>query len=89
MKSLNQIRDELAKKYSTKERNYNHTRIMEPMIKYAEHDYKKGFSTATDLVFDRIVEALKSQEASEFLIGYNRTARWLVDNKKRILKGEL
>jgi len=47
--------------------------------------YKAGFSFATDLVFERVVEALRSANMAMLQDTSGNWADWLVANKDKIL----
>ena len=83
-KTLHQLRDELAE-YALKEIRRG---LIVPLtdIQIVESDmYERALNCAyhaTDLVFERIVEAFRSDCCSEM----NSMAAWLTENKERILK---
>lgn len=98
-KSLNELRDDLATKALIK--------WIDPSDKIDFLEGQKKFEScvdfvtrfvldsATDIVFERIVEAAKDAEHIIYpcpgceACGANAAVKWLTENKDRILRGEL
>lgn len=74
-KPLHQLRDEFAYEVNEDTGFSDH----EPK------DFIKGFDAATDLVFERIVGALKEVGKLDFE-ECHQAAEWITENKDRILK---
>lgn len=84
MKSPTTIRDKLCKKHSQE-----YISLGEAIVEAAQYDFDAGFNSATDLVFERIIEALTSNEMNKkYGLGHygNAYAKYLKENKERILK---
>ena len=115
MKPLNQLRDELAEAYFLERygcerepdgklsaEKYTNLELGIEREDVCKESHSHGFDSATDLVWERIVGALRSEVAEtglprkpyQFDIektheSASRWADWLTENKEKILNGEL